>query len=456
MKIKRYIQFIKESLKEDIEEGKLWNLSEQDIEEYMLEITDAGYYVSVEFGFSEKVKQGAYKNGEWIENEKDVFTEKVKSGEEVIPAYWIAIHKSRGRKIKDTDVTSTFQFACSIIAEEANVEISIHDQDGNIGDVDGIEIKGGLFYTDNWNSSEPELLEASGDYIAIFAKSKETVTFTKKDLVEYYDWSDAIVEEDGNVYVEIDIEDLSDIMLSRKSSYKDILVKGQEDMYDNYYSSDYQPDIPSMIQYTLDSENNKLLIRAMIKEVGGLENMINHIGDECSDEAYENVKGKSEEEVINYLLKERFYETLKQLCKNSEICQEVRQTIGDWELNAHVDANYQTILDEFDEIVEKEFTFTKEKREVTKYYTSKDAEGNQIRREYQELDTFYKIPYNNEWIENEDGEKLKGNSLFDIFKEWCGEQYFNYEMEPYFSDYGDVDSKALNREIKGDLERYLK
>lgn len=455
MKLKKYIQFIKESLKEDIEEGKLWKLTEQDIEDYMLEITDAGYYVEVQFGFSEKVKQGAYKNGEWVETEKDVFTEKVKSGDEVIPAYWIAIHKAHGRKIKDTDVTSTFQFACSIISEEANVEISIHDQDGNIGDVDGIEIKGGFFYTDNWNSSEPELLEASGDYIAIFAKSKETVEFKEKDLVEYYDWSDAIVKEDGKVYVEVDLEDMSDIMLSSKASYKDILVNGEENMYDNYYGSDYQPDIPSMIQYTLDNENNQLLIKAMIKEVGGLEDMINHIGDECSDEAYENVKGKSEEEVINYLLKERFYDTLKQLCKNSEICQEIRQTIGDWELNAHVDSNYQSILDEFDEIVEKEFTFTKEKKEVTKYYTSKDAEGNQTKREYKELDTFYTIPYNNDWISNEDAERLKGNSLFDIFKDWCGEQYFTYEMHPNFSDYGDVDKKSLNTEIKGDLTRYL-
>jgi hypothetical protein len=448
--IKKYLQFISESIKEDIEEGTLWKLSEDDITDYMLEITDAGYSVSVEFGFSEKVKQGGYKEGKWVESEKEVFTDKVKAGDEVIPAYWISIVK--GNKIKNDDVTSTFQFACSIIAEEANAEISVNDSDGNLGDPDGIEIKGGLFYTDNWNSSESELLEV--DNIAIFAKSKETVIFTEKDLVEYYNWKDAIVKED-KVYVEFDIEDMSDIMLSRNSSYKDILLKGQEDMYDNYYGSDYQPDTSSMFQYTLTKDNNHLLIKAMIKEVGGLESMINHIGDECSDEAYESVKGKSEEEVIEFLLKERFYNTLKQLCKNSEICQEIRQTIGDWELNAHVDSNYQSILDEFDEIVEKEFTFTKDKREVTKYYTSKDAEGNQTRREYQELDTFYKIPYNNDWIDNEDGERLKDLSLHDIFKEWCGEQYFTYEMNPYFSDSGDVDSKALNTEIKGDLERYL-
>ena len=55
--IKKYLQFISESIKEDIEEETLWKLSEDDITDYMLEITDAGYSVSVEFGFSEKVKQ---------------------------------------------------------------------------------------------------------------------------------------------------------------------------------------------------------------------------------------------------------------------------------------------------------------------------------------------------------------------------------------------------------------
>lgn len=449
MKIKKYLDFIKESIKEQIEEGTLWKLSEDDITDYMLEITDAGYYVSVEFGFCEKVKQHHYNRPSV---EKDVFTDKVKAGDEVRPAYWIKIDKSD--RLRNDDVTSTFQFACSIIAEEANAEISINDADGNLGDSDGIVIKGGLFYTDNWNSGEPELLETDS-YIAIFAKSKETITFTQENLVEYYNWTDAIIKN-GKVYIEIDTEDLSDIMLSSKDYYKDILVKGQENMDDNYYGSDYQPDIPSMIQYTLTKENNNLLIKAMIKEVGGLESMINHIGDECSDEVYESVKGKSEEEVIEFLLNERFYETLKQLCKNSEICQEIRQTIGDWEMNAHVDSNYQSILDEFDEVVESEFTFTKEDKEITRYYKSKDTEGNETKREYKEMITYYTIPYSNDWIENSEGDTLQDNSLHDIFKEWCGEQYFTYEMKPNFSDYGDVNSVALNKDLKSDLERYLK
>jgi len=48
MKLKKYLNFIKESIKEDIEEQSIWKISEDDITDYMLEITDAGYYVSVE------------------------------------------------------------------------------------------------------------------------------------------------------------------------------------------------------------------------------------------------------------------------------------------------------------------------------------------------------------------------------------------------------------------------
>ncbi len=43
MKLKRYLQFIKESLKEDLESGKIWELDEDQICEYLIELDDAGY-----------------------------------------------------------------------------------------------------------------------------------------------------------------------------------------------------------------------------------------------------------------------------------------------------------------------------------------------------------------------------------------------------------------------------
>jgi len=447
--IKKYLDFIKESIKEDIEEQSIWKITEDEIQDYLRDLDDEGYIIEVEFGFCQKVTQHHYNKPS---TEKDVFTEKVLAGDSIRPAYWIRISESD--RVSNEDVSDSIKFAYSIIKEKANADISIHDTDGGIGDIEGIQVKGGLFFTDNWNSSEPELLEADG-YIALFVKQKELVKFTQADLVDYYEWESSCEVKGDNVYIHVDIEDMADAMLSRKSDYKDILIKGEENMYDNYYGHDYQPDTLSMFEYTLNKENGVLLVKSMIKEVGGLESMINHIGDECSDEAYESVKDKSEDEVIDFLLKERFYTTLKQLCKDSEICQEVRQTIGDWEMNAHVDSNYKEILDEFDEIVEKEFSYTKTEKEVTKYYTTKDAEGNQTRKEYKEMVTFYIIQFNNDWTENTDAEYLKGRDLVDLFKEYCGEMGFNYSMEPHFSDWGDVDSVALNKDINSDLKRYL-
>jgi hypothetical protein len=442
MKLKKYIQFIKESIKEDIEEQSIWKISEDEIQDYLRDLDDEGYIIEVEFGFYQKVTQHNYNRPS---TEKDVFTEKVLAGDSIRPAYWIRISESD--RVSNEDVSDSIKFAYSIIKEKTDADISIHDTDGDIGDIEGIEVKGGLFFTDNWNSSEPEVLEADG-YISLFVKQKEVVKFTQADLVDYYEWESSCEVKDDKIYIEVDIEDMADIMLSRNSNYKDILVKGEESMYDNYHGNDYQPDIPSMFQYSLTKENDILLVKSMIKEIGGLEIFISEFKNE-------NLEEKSEEEVIDFLLKERFYETLKKLCKDSEICQEVRQNIGDWEMNAHVDRNYKEVLDEFDEIVEKEFSYTKTEKEVTKYYTSKDTEGNQTKREYQVTETFYIIQFNNDWTENTDAEYLKGRDLVDLFKEYCGEMSFNYKIEPHFSDWGDVDKVALNKDINSDLKRYL-
>ena len=435
MKLKRYIQFIKESIKEKIEEKSLWKLDEDDIREYLIDLTDAGYLITVGFGFCETWTERRYNKPT---TEKDVYTEKVKSGDSVRPAYWIQIETSRS--VNNDDVTSALQFAHSIISEQANADVAICDADGNL-ELDGIQVKGGLFINteseDDYSGTEAEL------YIAFFVKQKDTVEISKVDLMEYYGWEVDEVKNE-NLYLHIDLEDMCDIMLDRKDSWKDILVGGMQDgFWDHYYGSNYQPDFNSLLQYTLDKDNEVLLVKSLIKEVGGLENLIGHIGDECSDEAYKNVKGKSEEEVIQFLLKERFYDTLKQLCKNSDIYQdEVANTVADWEMNAHADANFDELERAFDDIVGKEFEYSKIKKEV-------ESKGYKLEKD------FYVIPFSNGWIEDIDSENLYVKNLKDVFDEWCGQQYFTYEIKPHFSDYGNVDSKKLNSEIKGNLERYL-
>jgi hypothetical protein len=435
MKLKRYIQFINESIKEQIDEKKFWKLDEDDIREYLIDLTDAGYLITVGFGFCETWTEHRY-NKPSIE--KEIYTEKVKSGDDVRPSYWIQIESSGS--VNNDDVTSALQFAYSIISEQANADIVINDADGSL-DIDRILLKGGLFINtepDDDNSGEEAEL-----YIAMFVKQKDLVEISEVDLMNYYGW-DVDEVKNGHLYLHIDLEDMCNIMLDRKDRWKDILVGGMQDgFWDNYDSWNYAPDINSLFQYTLDKDNVVLLVKSMIKEMGGLENTINHIGDECSDEAYESVKGKSEEEVIQFLLKERFYETLKQLCKNSDIYQdEVANTVADWEMSAHADANFDELESAFDDIVGKEFEYSKIKKEV-------ESKGYKIEKD------FYVIAFSNEWIKDIDSENLYVKNLKDVFDEWCGHQYFTYEIKPYFSDYGNVDNKKLNSEIKGNLERYL-
>jgi hypothetical protein len=430
MKLKRYIEFIKESLKEDIESGKIYELSEDQIREYLIELDDAGYLITVSFGF--------------VDDKMGTYTEKVKSGEKIRPAYWIQI-ESAYSSVNNEDLTDALHFANSIISDEANADVDIFDDGGSL-DIDRILIKGGLFI--NTEPGDGHSGEEAEEYIALFVKQKDVVEITEVDLMEFYGWEVDEVKN-GHLYLHIDLEDMCDIILDRKDHWKDTLIGGMQDgFWDNYDSWNYDPDISSLFQYTLDKDNEVLLVKAMIKEMGGLEDTINHIGDECSDEAYENVKGKSEEEVIQFLLKERFYETLKQLCKNSDIYQdEVANTVADWEMNAHADTNFDELERAFDDIVGKEFEYTKIKKEV---------EGTRAAKGYMMIEKeFYVISFSNEWLQDLDSEFLYNKNLKDIFDEWCGHEYFTYEIKPYFSDYGNVDNKKLNSEIKGNLERYL-
>ncbi len=272
MKLKRYLQFIKESLKEDLESGKIWEINEDQIREYLIELDDAGYLITVGFGFVDTITQHFYNKPS---QQKEVYSEKAKAGENVRPAYWIQIEKSRD--LSKDDVSDAFKFACSIISDEGDCDISIYDRDGGLGDVEGIQLKGGLFFTDNWNSNEPELLEAD-DYIAIFAKQKNTIKIRPTDLEDYYGWS-VSVKKDGQLWAEMDLEDLADFILSPRTEYKDSLVKGQEHMWDYYDISDYYPDIISLFNYSVEKENQVLVVKAIIKELGGYEQAIFHYSE---------------------------------------------------------------------------------------------------------------------------------------------------------------------------------
>ena len=443
MKLKRYIQFVKESLKEDLESGKIWELDEDQIREYLIELDDAGYLITVNFGFVKKHTIHYYNKPSV---EKDVYTENIVAGEEIRPAYWIEIQKSRD--VNNEDVTDSLKFACSIIEDEADSDIKLFDSDTDV-DINTTLIKGGIFI--NVDPEDNMSGEEANNYIAIFAKQRNTIKIKPTDLEDYYGWN-VDVKKEGQLYAEIDLEDLADFILSPRSDYKDSLVKGQEHMWDYYELSNYYPDIISLFNYGVDKENEIILVKSIIKELGGYEQAINHIGDECDNDIYEEVKEMSEEELIKYLLEERFYKTIKQLATHSEVLTEVRDTIANWEMSAHCDDNHDEIVSSFDSIVSDELgQYEKVEKEVTKHYTTRDGR----RVEYKTDVTYYQFPYNNDWISDIDSEYLFNKDLDELFRDFVRESNIDRNLNPRISDYGSVNKEDMNKDIKAYLTRYL-
>ena len=465
MKIKRwndFISYIKES-KETEEEFNPWMLDEDDIRDYFQESIDEGYQIEVRYGFVGEERMWNYKESKTHYVER--FTKKLESGNNT-PAISILI---TSEKVSSNDVSDNLKFAYSIIAEEADADISILDNDGEIGDIEGITAKGGLFFTDaTWNTgslSKPEEVE---DYVEFLVKKKQQIKITQTQLAKYYDWS-RYEEKDGMLYVEYNLEDLSDLLLSRDSNYKDLLIDGSG-IYDSYWGNDYQPDFNSLFDYYLDKENKSLFLKCLIKDAGGLEDFVSYIGDECDDMVYDTIKVMIEDkegepettkeerkikDITEYLLKERFYNTLKQMSNDSELLSDIKQSYGDWSSNSHAEKNLEEIRSEFDEILDDNFTYIKGTREVEKKSKfNKDENGNW--RTYKEEETFYLIRFSNDWMEDFEVDDLEQESLETIFSEYCYKSdKTGYELKPHFSDYGDVDDKEWNKDVKSDLLRFL-
>lgn len=449
MKLKRYFDFIKESVEES--KKPIWNMSKEDIEELFLESTDEGYFLEIEFGFVEKGNMTT-KLGSNVG--KDVFNDKVLAGESKRPAIFIRIFS--GDKITNEDVTSNLQFAVSYISTEANADIGIYDSSSQL-ELDRIRIKGGLWIDESSIGGDSDI--GADDYIALFVKQKEEVKLTEKDIIEYYDIKiDENTEFRGDkVFLHVSIEDMADILLSSKSDYKNILVKGPiDEFWDHYDSHDYQQDINSLFSYVFDKETKELLAKCLIKELGGTEQTISFIGDECDDDVYESVKQMSEEGLIEYLLKERFYKTIKQLSKDSDVWRDVTYTAAQAECDAHAYQNYKDIVKAFDKIVSNDIgSFEKTTKEITKHYFITNKEGEKEKKEYKVEMTYYILPFTNDWLVDHDAEFINFEPLITLLKEWSEKAYFRNELDPYFADSGNVDNKQLNKEIISGLKRYL-
>lgn len=452
--IKRYLQFVKESkqlslfpieeVMKPVEEVKKYRLEDDKIEELFVEMRDEGYTIDIERGFVET--EFRYSGGKYHDDYK-VFGQKLVKGE-VTPAYWIDIYDTKPTSDDVTDVVLT----AIDYFEDLGFEAKVYENKSELN-LDELLIQGGFFLKDESGDITKDI--QIDNSIGLFVMDKKEVDIDSKELCEYYKWlsekdEDTFIEGD-DIYIVVDMEDLADILLGDEKNYKSQLIDGINGDY--YYSSEYYPDTNSLFSYDLNKENEILIVKALIKEYGGLEEFIKESDNDELEEL-------TEDEVIEYLLKERFYSTLDDLCKNSDLIQDIKQTYGDFAVNAHQDANYQELVKEFDNIVGDrsygaELSYTKYDKEVEvkKTYTKKD--GTKETYTYPEVQTFYKIKFDNKWIEDFDYGFLENKSLYDIFREYCQAYLGTFKLDPDFSDYGSVDLKDFNSDVTWMLNNIL-
>jgi len=465
MKLKRYIQFIKESVSQD----SMYWIAEDEIKDIFQYVTDEGYALSITkvffgyYGYSNNKFYDPNKNPEddklilFDTNSDDV----VLSGESYHPGYRIAIVKSQ---YSGDDVTDEFQSAISQLKGEGYIIDTVEDEEGKTN-LENIHLLNGSIitwipetpnkpFTTNQDEMSDGDIYTSSVELTLLVHQSEEVKLNEKTLSEIYEWKCDRIEGD-KIYCHVDIDDMARSVLSRNAyeRWGKILESGELDIGD-YYGDGYYPEIDSMFQYTLSKENSTLMIKSLIKELGGLESTLIELEDE---DIYESLKDKSEDEFIEILIKERFKRGLNKLGRDSEIMGTVRETISDWERQAHCDQNWEDLISEFDDVVSEVTEYTKKfDKEVDKYYLRKiPGSENKERVLYRDNVIHYEIPFQDKWILDYN-KTLKGYSLDALFQEWCSDSYLDYKLEPHFKDWGDVDSVELNKEISSILDSYLK
>ena len=451
--IKRYLQFIKEQqlslfpmdeVMKPVEEVKTYRLEDDKIEELFVEMNDEGYTIDIERGFVEL--QWSYSSGKY-HNDYKVFGQKLVKGE-VTPAYWVNIYDTKPTSDDVTDVVLT----AIDYFEDLGFEAKVYENKSEVN-LDELLIQGGFFLKDESGDITKDI--QIDNNIGIFVMDKKEVKIDAKELCDYYEWlsekdKDTFIE--GNdIYIIVGMEDLADILLGDEKSYKSQLIDGIDG--DHYWGSDYYPDTNSLLSYDLNKENSVLTIKALIKEYGGLEEFVKEADND-------KLEGLTEDEVIEYLLKERFYSTLDDLCKNSDLIQDIKQTYSDHASSAHQEENYKDLVNEFDNIVGDrsygaELSYSKYDKEVEVKKTYTKGDGTKETHTYPEVQTFYKIKFDNKWLEDFDYDFLQNESLYDIFREYCQAHLGTFKFEPHFSDYGSVDLKDFNADVTWMLNNRL-
>jgi len=423
--------------KAELTHNNLYPIDEDDIRDYLAEIEDEGYSITVNFGF--------------LESSTGRYTELINSYD-VRPC--ISVDIQTISTTGNDDVTTCLTSFVKRVSNKFK-EIKVLDN-GGVLDINDIKLQGGI----SIRSEDIDVEEPLSVYLIWF----EDVNLTDKIIYEYYSIPQDIYTrftEKGSAQIAVPRDRISDWIIPNKSNYKDIIDDPDYDIYQWYHGGDWYPDHDSFFTYHLENETIDLLLRCcfnefdelkveypeFLEEYNSLEDFIQKITK--PKERWSNNWGK----LGKFLDKEEL---------TGNIYNELRSKYADYSMHAKADEDYKAVMSDFDESVEEELGTTiieKFNQEEKKRYRTKDRDGRDANfftgswKETTYERPYYRLSFNLEWLS-----RLESSDLFDLgsVEDEIGEWFYNnkdkVELNPRLSDYADVDDKEFNKEARADIK----
>jgi len=417
--------------KAELTHNNLYPIDEDDIRDYLAEIEDEGYSITVNFGF--------------LESSTGRYTELINSYD-VRPC--ISVDIQTISTTGNDDVTTCLTSFVKRVSNKFK-EIKVLDN-GGVLDINDIKLQGGI----SIRSEDIDVEEPLSVYLIWF----EDVNLTDKIIYEYYSIPQDIYTrftEKGSAQIAVPRDRISDWIIPNKSNYKDIIDDPDYDIYQWYHGGDWYPDHDSFFTYHLENETIDLLLRCcfnefdelkveypeFLEEYNSLEDFIQKITK--PKDRWSNNWGK----LGKFLDKEEL---------TGNIYNELRSKYADWSMQAKADEDYKAVMSDFDESVEEELGTTiieKFYQEEKKRYRTKDRDGREVWKETTYERPYYRLSFNLEWLS-----RLDSSDLFDLgsVEDEIGEWFYNnkekVELNPRLSDYADVDDKEFNKEARADIK----
>lgn len=333
----------------------------------------------------------------------------------VCTAYRIHIEKSDSSEGNFTEVLNFFR---KIVLSEHRLQTAIL-VDGEAIDFQYIKIEDGEFYVKQYNGGE-NVISLTYDEIDLIVMSVDPIEFGIKDVAEYYKWRHYSVGKDGNIYFNVSLEDMADLVCLN-SDQKTIITHGNMD--DEYYEG-YHPDTDSLIRYYLTTEAEKMLAMCVIRDLGGVKNI-------------DGLEDMSEGDAIQFLTTESYRRKFIEIVEDFYLCDDLKDLYSNYYVDAQITSKYNELFNEFEGVLDKHFSY--------KYDSTKEEYTIEFKEDWMKT-----LMNDHDW----DSDAFRNVDPETIMKDCFLEENNPEELSPGYSE-GDVNINKFSTEAISHMKHYL-